>query len=124
MTPEACVLRSVLDLLAAKRILAFRNNVGVMRGAHKGKNYFVKFGTVGMADVVCFPRLKGMYQAPNSNILYSNPPLILWIECKSGKGKQTPDQQGFQKIVEAEGHSYVVIRDVNQLISWLKETGL
>jgi hypothetical protein len=57
MTPEACVLRSVLDLLAAKRILAFRNNVGVMRGAHKGKNYFVKFGTVGMADVIAYPKM-------------------------------------------------------------------
>jgi hypothetical protein len=117
MTPEACVLRAVLDLLAAKRILAFRNNVGVMRGAHKGKNYFVKFGTVGMADVIAYPRI----WADAGDGTHVHP---LWIEAKAVGRKQTPEQKSFQHIVEANGHSYLVVDDISKLIAWLKERGL
>jgi hypothetical protein len=122
MTPEACVLRSVLDLLAAKRILAFRNNVGVMRGAHKGKNYFVKFGTVGMADVIAYPKMNPQNISGCQICDYF--PGILWIEAKAVGRKQTPEQKSFQHIVEANGHSYLVVDDISKLIAWLKEHGL
>jgi hypothetical protein len=124
MTPEACVLRAVLDLLAAKRILAFRNNVGVMRGSHKGKGWFVKFGTVGMADVVAYPQVDYRVTLNFGGCEFLRLPHPLWIECKAVGRKQTPEQKSFQHIVEANGHSYLVVDDIDKLIKFFKENGI
>ncbi len=118
MKPEACVQRAVLDLLAAKRILAFRNNVGMMRGSHKGKSWFVKFGVVGMADVVAYPREWIHPVLTQMGFQVVRP---LWIECKAFGKKQTPEQRSFQKIVEDNGHAYIVVDDIQKLIGWMKE---
>lgn len=120
--PEAQVQRAVLDLLAAKKILAFRNNVGVMRGSHKGKSWFVKFGVVGMADVVAYPVLEVADRTRATGCREEVMPL--WIECKALGKKQTPEQKSFQKIVEDNGHSYLVVDDIDKLIQYFKENGI
>jgi hypothetical protein len=49
----------------------------------------------------------------------------LWIECKSLKGKQTPDQAAFQQWVESNGDTYLLLReDVRPLIAWFDAHGV
>jgi hypothetical protein len=49
----------------------------------------------------------------------------LWIECKSLKGKQTPDQAAFQQWVERNGDGYLLLReDVRPLIIWFEAHGV
>jgi len=42
-------------------------------------------------------------------------PRIIFLELKSEKGKQRPEQGAFQKLVEAQGASYFVIRSIEEL---------
>jgi hypothetical protein len=93
---EADVLRGCLDVLAALRILAFRVNVGVV----KIQERFVRFGVVGMADIISFPR-----------------GVVLWIECKAPKGKQSQFQKSFEAQVRAHGHRYLIARDAQDVIN-------
>lgn len=123
-TPEGLVLRSILDYLAAKRILCFRMNTGFLQS--KGGSW-VRFGTVGMADILAFPAvsyiptLKGALKVEGGEwVKYIQP---LWIEAKAEKRRQTPDQAGFQKIVQDNGHAYIVARSIDDVESWLKEHG-
>lgn len=48
---EASVLRGCLDVFEASGIMAWRNNTGAMRGMHKGKEWFVRFGVRGASDI-------------------------------------------------------------------------
>lgn len=49
----------------------------------------------------------------------------LWIECKAGKGRLSPDQIAFKNWVEANGDEYMLIHDdVRPLITWLDEHGV
>lgn len=120
--PEAAVQKAVLDLLAAKKILAFRNNVGSMQGAHKGKRWFVRFGVTGMADVVAYPRPH--FHGTKSCGICGGTGDVLWIECKAPTKKQTAEQTDFQKLVESHGHAYIVVDDIDKLISYFKENGI
>jgi hypothetical protein len=115
--PEAAVQKAVLDLLAAKKILAFRNNVGSMQGSHKGKRWFVRFGVTGMADVVAYP--KRFIAACNWTHVAP-----LWIECKAPTKKQTTEQTNFQKLVESHGHAYIVVDDIDKLIQYFNQNGI
>jgi hypothetical protein len=45
--------RLIIDWLNAKKIWNFRYNVGAMKGSHKGKSWFVRFGKPGVADYWC-----------------------------------------------------------------------
>lgn len=40
---------------------------------------------------------------------------VVFIELKSEKGKQSPEQGAFQKIVEAQGASYFIVRELETL---------
>jgi hypothetical protein len=86
---EGDVLRGCLDALAALRILAFRVNVGVV----KIQSRFVRFGVKGMADVISFPGAT-----------------VLWVECKTEKGKQSQFQKSFEAQVRSHGHHYLLAR--------------
>ena len=100
-TPEGQVLSAILQFLAAKHVLAFRMNTLAMPTAD-GKR-FIKAGVKGMADVLAFP--------PNKP--------VLWIEAKAPKGVQSEFQSSFQERVEAEGHSYVLARCIEDVERFL-----
>lgn len=135
---ESDVQKAVLDLLAAHRILAFRMNTGVARYQDKGKDSFVKYGQTGMADVIAFPE----FMHCPCRVGRSEPmrpgevgpacacmggptlPHVLWIECKAPDKKQKPEQVSFQKIVEDNHHSYIVVDNPDVLIRWFKEHGI
>lgn len=111
-TPESGVLRACCDLLTAERIWWRRWNTGAV----KNGNRFYRFGKKGDGDILA------SIKYPLTGNSWT--PLILWIECKSNSGKQTEDQRRFQEEVEAQGHDYLVVRDVDTLREWLKERGI
>lgn len=42
-------------------------------------------------------------------------PRIIFLELKSEKGKQRPEQAAFQKLVKAQGAEYYIIRSIEEL---------
>lgn len=123
MTPrrsEKDIQAGIVAVLKAHGILAFRMNTGAMAGSHKGKPWYVRFGFPGMADILAFP-LQIAALTPSGPV---RAPLPLWIECKSSRGKQNPDQEHFQLIVEQDGHSYLLARSVSDVLQWIKENGV
>lgn len=99
---EKDVQRACMEFLAARGIPAIRLNVGAMSGSHKGKRWFVRFGTPGMADTIFWP----------------SPTETVWLEFKRPRGgKQSEDQASFQHWVESIGHRYILCDDVDILIS-------
>lgn len=104
------VVKSVTDLLSAHKIWHMRVQTGGLMGAKR----FIRFGKVGAADVLA---LVNKYWGIGSQ--------PLWIEAKSGTGRQSPDQKAFQVEVEAAGHSYIITRDgPDNLLAWLRIHGV
>jgi len=44
---------------------------------------------------------------------------VIFLELKSSKGKQSPEQVSFQKLVEEQGARYEVVRSVEEIIAIL-----
>ena len=112
-TPEGSVLKAVLDLLAVHHVWHRRMNTGAVKTEHRGKSRVFRFGSKGMADVLALAPLEG------TSACYT-----IWVEAKAPGGKQSEAQKAFQAEVEAEGHVYLLVDDVQQLADWLKERGL
>lgn len=129
---ERDVLRTVLDLLAVKKIWHRRMNTGAV----KAEGRFFRFGSVGMADALALPKSPcgaGCCPRPaeeDDAVLWelrhcqAQHPVPLWIECKSPGGRQSEAQRAFQAEVEAEGHSYLLVSDIDDLAAFLRERGL
>ena len=47
---------------------------------------------------------------------------LVFLELKGDKGKQRPEQGAFQKLVEAQGAEYFVVRSVEEVMEILGET--
>lgn len=103
---ESGVLRACLDLLAAERIFHRRWNSGAVRD-HTGRP--VRFGQKGDADILAIEYwgMRNEYE-------------VLWVECKSSDGRQTPEQKAFQQEVEEQGHTYLLVHSSDELLEWLK----
>jgi hypothetical protein len=117
MTPEGSLLRAVTDLLTAERIWWCRQNTGsIVLGEGKSRRCFTS-GRKGMADLLVIRTC--IYPAHGCGFISFQ--RVLWLELKSLKGVQSPAQKEFQREVEAEGHAYLLVRDVRQVQTWLKE---
>lgn len=118
--PEAGVLRACLDLLGYSKIWhERRNTVPVLVDDGRGGKRPIKVAEPGTADIMATPRRKteiGQNVRPDV--------WILWIECKSDSGRQTPEQVVFEREVSEAGHHYLVVRDVDTLKQWLIEHGV
>jgi len=108
---EGDVQRSVIELLKRLSILAFRMNSGKFALEYKGKQRFFRAGCPGMADVLAFPWVKWSVDV--------KAPMPLWIECKSSRGKQSREQELFQKVVESKGHTYLLVQSAAEVYDWL-----
>ncbi len=98
---ESQIVRQILDYLAAERIFAFRLNTSATQ---IGTRFFRAHSLgPGTADIFSIRRSSGGYFHP------------LWIEVKTAKGKQSREQELFQKYVESNGHTYILARDVEQV---------
>jgi hypothetical protein len=118
MTPEGALLCAVKDLLTAERVWFCRMNTGSLAlGEGQSRRYF-QAGRKGMADIMAVR--KTVYPAHGSGLLLFH--RVLWLELKSPKGVQSDAQKEFQQEVEAQGHVYLLIRDVREVQTWLKES--
>lgn len=41
----------------------------------------------------------------------------LWVECKSRKGKQSPEQRGFEMALSMNNHNYHLVRSLSEFLS-------
>jgi len=79
----------------------------------------------GKADFLARPRVRMFPMGNGVTQIIPYTPFPLWIECKSLKGKQTPDQAAFQQWVEANGDGYLLLReDVRPLLAWFEAHGV
>jgi len=106
-TPEGAVVRTCLDYLQLRGILAWRNNtVGVYD--QTAKRYRTNAGRNGIADILgCLPGGR-----------------FLAIECKAGKGHLSPAQIEFQHDIIEMGGLHIVARSVDDLIGRLYEVSM
>ena len=80
-------------------ILCFRCNVGKIKTYTGG--YFDTGLPNGFSDLIILP----------------GNGLIIFVECKTLKGKQREDQIKFQNIVESRGYKYILVHSLNEFIS-------
>lgn len=124
---ESDIQRLILDWLAAERIWHIRLNTGAMAGSHKGKKWFVRFGRPGMADILAVKSYRATWVLPVQVMAVSSmtvgdcfPIPAYWIEVKGPKGTQSDEQKRFQKEVSEQGMTYILARDLNDVIAKLK----
>ena|ERR1700761_7409114 len=117
---EKYVQKAVIDLLTAEKVFFMRLNTGVM----KTEKRFVRFNKPGTPDILAAPIMRCRYDPNEYNLnreITVCGPVFLWLEIKKSKGGiQSKEQKEFQGQVEACGHNYLLISDVDQLRDWLK----
>jgi len=99
---EKDVLRVILHYLTIRKVWHKRiNSGGAVLNGHGGRGQFVRFGALGMPDIL----------ARGSN------GTVVWIECKSPTGRQTDDQRKWQEDMERFGDIYIVARKVEDVMA-------
>ena len=92
---ESEIQAQIVQYLTAKGLYFWRNNVG--------RKHNLYFGKKGSADI--------------TGILKNG--IRLEIEVKDHKGKQSPEQQEFQRMIEKNNGLYILARDVNDVVQKL-----
>lgn len=101
---ESALIKACMQYLSLMGYLPIRNNSGLVVIGNERKRA-IKMGTTGSSDIIaCSPDGK-----------------FIAIECKSTKGKLTRAQQEFLKKVESLGGKALVVKNIDELISLLKE---
>lgn len=107
---------AIMHLLAAEKIFALRINTSsqVLTDANGRKRVLKSHsGGAGVADIlVLLERVCGGMRMGFG---------VIWLEIKSAKGKQSPEQMAFQRRMEELGHRYLVARSVEDVLAFLKE---
>ncbi len=101
MTPEGKVKAAVIDALEKTGV----HHVRIQSGKVRVRGGWMCLAKEGTADILC---------CPNSR-------LPVWLELKQLKGKQRECQIEFEASVRALGHSYHVIRGLDDLEPILRE---
>lgn len=91
--------RSVLNYLESKSILCFPTQP-TMLSTSKCTKEVSEIRVRGMTDLLAFYQSERMGTIP------------VWLEVRSRRGRQTPDQKQFQALVESKRHVYMVITSV------------
>lgn len=113
---EASVKKAVEDLLKWEHIPYWRLNSGDRYGIYKGKTWRIRGCEAGTADILAAPNLPmGITGIPE--------PVFLWIEAKRPDGGTwSKEQQEFADTVRNRGHYYLLVKDVSELQTWLKDS--
>jgi hypothetical protein len=82
-----------------------KNNTGAFKAQHGS---FVRFGKAGSPDFYIFIK--------NGQCLH--------IEVKNEKGKLNDNQTDYQQTIEKLGHTYLIVRSVDEVEKYLKENRL
>lgn len=121
VTPEGSLLKTVGDLLTAERVWWCRMNTGsIVVGEGKSRRCFTS-GRKGMADLLALVDSRASGRDGYGSLCDERHIVPLWIELKSAVGIQSAHQREFQREVEAEGHTYLLVRDAREVAKWLKE---
>ncbi len=119
---EADLQRAVSDYLQYKMnagdLYFDRLNSGSVLVKRGVKTYRVELCREGTADFMVVR--KDIIPAYPTHIAVEAPQVI-FLELKGEKGKQLPEQGAFQKLVEAQGASYFIIRSIEELEEVLDE---
>lgn len=94
-TPEAAVVRSILDGCARMGIPAYRLNSGAIVLESAGSRRFFRASWVGAPDI----------------LVLLDDGATLYVECKSARGRLSPEQLAFRKVCVSRGTPHVVARD-------------
>lgn len=116
---EADLVRAVIQYLNARGAFAWRNQSGMIRGAHKGKPWAVRMGVKGMPDVLAvwpYPVVVAV-SSPNPRLQrddgrrYCIGQLVA-VECKRHPNKPTKDQEATMAELRKRGALVVVAYSV------------
>lgn len=99
---EKQIQRSILDYLMLKGHYVWRNNTGTMKGDHKGKRWFMRFGLKGSSDIL------GVRKDANGQFLA--------IEVKRPGNRITEDQATFICAVQELGGMAFVAYSLEDVI--------
>jgi hypothetical protein len=102
---ESDLVRAVLQLLALRKIPAWRQNAGVVK---VGKR-LIRLGPAGSPDVVAVIPPAGR---------------LLACECKAKGGRLRPAQRAVRDNLTAAGAAYLVITDIRDLDKALAGLGV
>lgn len=101
MTESALQDRIRLVLGNVPGLVLFRNNCGTAE--IRGRRIKFGVGNPGGADLI------GLWNGR-----------FIAIEIKTPDGKQSTDQRKFQQLVESKGGEYVILRSVEDALSWVE----
>ncbi len=96
---EAEIQKYCLDSIRKIGVFCMRINSGKV----KVRGGFMQLAPVGTADIVVYPEGK----------------LPCWLEIKQASGEQRLAQIAFQEKVTSLGHSYHVIKSINEVMALL-----
>jgi len=106
---EKDILKACLDLLALRRIPAWRSNSGRLRVERGGKTHLYAFsGAKGLSDILGLLPPSGRFLA---------------VETKRPGNKPTADQEHFLGMVRDAGGLALVVTGVAELEEALREAG-
>lgn len=101
-TPESLVLRSCIQWLYHKKIIAWRHNTGSY-STDDGR--YIQYGLPGSADIIgLLPSWCGEYAGK-----------FLAVECKSGTNELTKAQEVFRDKIRRSGGIYILARSTDDL---------
>ena len=103
MTPESRLLLAIRATLGRREdVRLFRNNVGTLRDKD---GRYVQYGLCpGSSDLIGWVAVAGVAR-------------FLAIECKSAKGRLTPEQANFLRVVRDSGGVAGVARSVDEALA-------
>ena len=97
---ESALVKICILWLGYKRIFCYRQNSGA---GITPSGRFIRYGKVGSPDIIAV--IGGKY---------------IGIECKIGKGRQSPSQIEFQEKLENAGGEYWIVRQLEDLEGIIK----
>lgn len=119
------VVKAVIEAAEYYRVPWYRMQSSVFR-AESQRPIFIgkwvdRFGeehSGGMTDLLLTPVIR---LTPNANGIQ----VPLWVECKHGSGKLSPQQQAFCNDVIARGGFHLLARDcADAVLNWFKQWGV
>jgi hypothetical protein len=123
---QVCALYGVQVTREQSRMFNVQGTAGRWRPMFVGQwtDNFGKIHRAGKADLLARPQVNAIMLS-YGNTIATNISVPLWIECKSGEGRMTPDQIAFKNWVESNGDAYLLLLDdVRPLIAWFDERGV
>ena len=101
---ETQLVKQILEFLQYKPGKFWRMNTGATKFQSKGKDYFVRFGVPGQADIT------GIIDGKR-----------IELEIKIPGGVQSDNQKQFQQMIEDNGGVYILAYSLDDVVNGLKK---